>query len=510
MGRFLEVEDVVIMMQYLYDQADPREKPFPGPQVRATFAALAVTCRAFHKPAMNALWRDIGIMDLLRAVANCSAPQDWDRIYVQVQGVRSFHLRFLSEYQTIEKDTVRVLDTLRSRGSYVFPNLVELECDMHSNHTVYSYAHLLAGPSLRRLSFNQLSRYRLFDSYPSSPLLEMLDKITLAYPGITDFSCQCLWPISQWPQSFDRLEKLRSLSLSIVLNPAVMTGVTTLPYLQHLKICLSGWPNPEQLAALNSPFPHITSLSISVIYQPLRLIACARVAQYFPQLQTLRVVCVYNTRHPSVSECRRLLTILGRCLFLVNLAIEGLVPLSPAPMDATDPISPLYALPNVEQLRIGSSKSLGNVDLEQLGKAWPRLRYISIHDLTRTQKFKYAQILSLARLSPSLTVAELHMESPVPEPALIRGISSGEAYPAPNVRFLVLDAIIPFEDHELVARSLLCAFPRLEGITCSAPRETRLFGDMEELFHRSHRFALEDAVLGRWKEVNRIIRETRK
>lgn len=250
---------------------------------------------------------------------------------------------------------------------------------------------------------------------------------------------------------------------------------------------------------------------------PQSLHTCGAVIHLLPQLRSLDITCVYHSitfALPLIQDYNELMNVVGRCPRLIDFGFGNLMTSDaalPASKYATDPLHSLYTVPGIQQLRLHSHDPLGEVALERIGRTWPQLRYLSILD-SGVQKSSYAQILSLARLCPSLSIVHLYIDSPTPDPELMNAVFSGEIQPAQIIKYLVLptNVSIQIQDRTRVAQFLLCAFPGLEGITRFAPNGTRCFGDMQELFHRSYCSPRDDHVLGPWKEMMQIMRRIKK
>jgi hypothetical protein len=108
--RSLEIPEIVdIIFKCLSDtnlDQEQEEEEQERKETTATFCALARTCKAFHYPAIQHLWKDV---DSLRAIAGVFPHSAW-RIEDNKEGdailVRSHSLRLESAFLTIGRKTV--------------------------------------------------------------------------------------------------------------------------------------------------------------------------------------------------------------------------------------------------------------------------------------------------------------------------------------------------------------------------------------------------------------------
>ncbi|KAJ7204232.1 hypothetical protein C8J57DRAFT_1407356, partial [Mycena rebaudengoi] len=117
-------------------------------------AVVARTCRAFHGPALDALWRSTALVNLLRCMPsdlswNVTCDMDWDRVLIYAPRV---HHLFSNSYDC---DLSKVLPVSACLPPRLFPHLQRLHWG-HSDND-FRYIHLFLGPGITELSFTTVA-----------------------------------------------------------------------------------------------------------------------------------------------------------------------------------------------------------------------------------------------------------------------------------------------------------------------------------------------------------------
>lgn len=272
-------------------------------------AALARTCKTFHNPALNALWKvqyslvpalrcfpeDLwersssrgemtflvsgyavvknAVLDSLQAFRRPLSPTDWDRPMTYWPRIRNFRI-FLDHEEEPSTDVVETL-RLCFPGTYLFPNIQELHLH-RDNPTALPFFGILFAPKLTRITLtpgDSMTRLSLLPAlgvkYPDLTDVDLMNhRITLSPPILRSISAfLCL------------LTRLESLAVANI-DANTLNHVSQLPNLKSLFLeqLLAFEPSP---ASYSSRFPaleklHLGSTTPQIVIQIIRTIQSRR------------------------------------------------------------------------------------------------------------------------------------------------------------------------------------------------------------------------------------------
>ncbi|KAF5361643.1 hypothetical protein D9758_007301 [Tetrapyrgos nigripes] len=387
-----------------------------------TLANLALTCRTFQEPALDALWWSISSLDPLRRLM----PDDlWDR-------VENSELRQVSRRRIEPSDFIRwsfyvgrvrkICDWARMRDDHVQFPIFHSSADSHFLAIPESYA-IQFFPNLEQLDISSfvhgqpsqtpinaylrpsLKDLRLFVKFPDTCFDALCEALRQTCPALEHFLCRTSSMGSPWPDftphpipAFSKLvmelsflKELRCPKIHI--QDHVIHHLSQLPKLQILDIgnavedfvgCLRSLPRFS-----SPPFPNLHYLElmveelcsatvdlVQVISSDIKQLTLKHNILFVPKEQHLHnfFQTLASTRW---KKSLRFLSIQGEA---GSATLESEVWVSPDYRVTPNTLKPLLALPELEDLDLDLEIAfeLDNAMLGSMAQAWPNLSSLRI------------------------------------------------------------------------------------------------------------------------------------
>ncbi|KAF8064285.1 hypothetical protein FPV67DRAFT_212879 [Lyophyllum atratum] len=396
-------EILAAVFQHFRDMEDREEGS-------AILARLAVTCKSFKEPALDALWyrlpsfhRLIGCLppdaiDKQRGgrfpryhrLTRRLGPNDFDRIQSYASRVKI--LLGLDQPELLDPILLPVLLSQNPNPGPLLSTLRSLNISIDLfNHQAF-YPRLVVGPTLKAITlFTHAALGASMVDYP----WDNVQKVLMTHPiALESFkihaSTSNIIPFSDSPPVL--VELIHSFKHIKVLDvPTFCAGYSTfshlasLPELQELSISGIG---AELALLVDVPFPNLRKLQLRIQH----LIFCETFFQFprFQQLQSLKIV-----RNADVGPTWNIAQFFLH--FRTGQALPALTSLDiripfkhyrpPRTSNLASPISlqtlePLFTIVNLTTLRINVDTpfNLNLSDLVKIGTAWPHLRVLELQD----------------------------------------------------------------------------------------------------------------------------------
>lgn len=320
------------------------------------------------------------------------------------------------------------------------------------------------------------------------------------------------------------------------MSIAAAIELARLPHLQDLSISLRDIHNIADFndAATIRPllpeedrFPSLSHLSVRVtspanwilLFQTIPLNNLSRLTQ---------LSLCYNSWDASQSldlsdDAETIFAVIGHCVQLRELALTIYAPSDVSHPSLNNPFKPLYPLKNLEKVVLEYTDiQLDNIDLLEIGRAWPRLVSLNIqchlHNLpgVEPKKFTLSDILYLGQACPTLVDVSLDVEDSLPDPALTSLLQSGEMAPASAIQYLLLripTSPLP-QDYRKIVQFFQSAFPSLQIVyNYFATLFGALSSDLAMLImkhHREGKLSPHPDSPGEWTHVDDLLSKIRK
>ncbi|KAJ7725432.1 hypothetical protein DFH07DRAFT_970875 [Mycena maculata] len=239
MDRRINIPEI---LDIIFSHICPADDYFVGKGVK-DLAALARTCKTFHNPALDALWKDqYSLFPALRCLPDdiwdrsvfkrALVPADWEHAMTYWARIRTFQIFSFSPSE-ISPDACEML-RLCCPGEYLFPNLREIHW-LEEESTVFPVIGIFLALRLSTI------RLRLFPG-TSLTQLSFLSSLGVKYPNLTDVDLRGRGGVSFPPQLMRSvsallcpLKNLQSFSVNS-LDAAVFQHLVRLPQLQDLLV----------------------------------------------------------------------------------------------------------------------------------------------------------------------------------------------------------------------------------------------------------------------------------
>ncbi|KIP07563.1 hypothetical protein PHLGIDRAFT_414883 [Phlebiopsis gigantea 11061_1 CR5-6] len=346
---------------------------------RATYAALARTCRAFYEPAANALWEDLSdVAPLVRALPQytwsmsqtgsikflCSPAMDeWKRFIANAARVKKLRL---SGSKSLKK-LLRTISLGLPTGESPFPNLRRLVLKSIEIETM-SHASIAIHPGLTGIQIHDCN------SAAMCSLLACLGRTCLSLQFL---SADCPIPIDAAP-IFTRFPSLQTFEC-----PCSGPERIPLPHLAALSTLHS-------LSTLLPPDSGVRKLDPAVAFKSLRtlklhgIVSSSTLTLFLRSVssRTLRDLYMDCDLDPPSGFLAELFDVISTFAALQSLSLNmGTMPVDRDGGSANYVCSlePLYRLPLLRDLRLNSVvvTPLTNEIIPSLGKIWPDLRNLN-------------------------------------------------------------------------------------------------------------------------------------
>ena len=137
-----------------------------------------------------------------------------------------------------------------------------------------------------------------------------------------------------------------------------------------------------------------------------------------------------------------------------------------------------------------------DVDMNNLGKAWPALSHLTLQPFHEQGAVTFRGTLLLVQHCPRLAHLDVRLKDCSLDRQLLDDLLCGTLHPSPSLKFLVAgvfeyDTPVVTEDANVWAQLILSAFPALDQVLVSGLLHDRRHPRSQE---------------GVWKEVNDILR----
>ncbi|KAG6328415.1 hypothetical protein ID866_10674 [Astraeus odoratus] len=435
---------------------------------RQTLVSLAITCRAFHKPALDVLWEKLDSLNPLvktqasppRQLQTSIKKNDWTTFEKYASRVKVLARPYSKSSARSQYNTIMALVKCReANSSPLLPNLTELVWEDLGLSNVTR-----PDPSsLRHLIGERVTSITL-NIYDSS-LISVLSELSLACPNVTSFTVRVPPPsfphviavVRQWT-------KLRSFR-SLALPQEMMDELLAFVGLECLSIELGNPSDPTfsgvlpgtlRAFSLHEGNAECHAQYLSNVYGS-------------PQELTLRV-CVDGSSIEGVAKLLHLLPERFDHAALHEFSSELTSSYEPGlrtfQLDLRF-LRPLFAFRNLRTVDL-ETYGIGGLDdaaLDAIARAWPALEHFALGtgstSLTRPQTTMNA-LVALLRHCPSLTRLHLPFDATVVVQAV--EISDGVV----NVRITSMKVgSSPIQDADAIAAYLARLMPRLRSIASS-------------------------------------------
>ncbi|KAF8218381.1 hypothetical protein K438DRAFT_25811 [Mycena galopus ATCC 62051] len=482
----LQIPEVVAL---ICTQISPTETP-------ETLAALARTCKAFSDPALDILWRNASLANVLNCLPHLETgtftdgsdfsipllPSDWERVLVYSKRVRQL---------TMEGDdyTAPYLETLRLcfPGQHLFPNIEDLDWGVLEK-PIFPHIAFFLGPRLTTLSVGYFS---------TAAHLSFLGIVAIRCPLLAVveivFSDDLQLELDQM-DGMKLVNHLRSLSYFVralrhlktltvpSLDCAAFDHIARLPTFASLTLT-NQFPIITVAASTNPPdgrlFGSLQSLSLtgttidvlSAIIAQVTQASIRNVWVSFPELTTSHVlVQLYAAIAASCSHGS-----------LTNLSLHYPSSFNPQTASAFSMsgshLRPLFAYTNITEVSLWAPAGfeLDDAIVADMARAWPHIRRLklSASDTHIQPTVTLGSLLYFARHCPTLAFLHLALNA-----TTIPKLQSGTG--AERVQQLCLQILYlpssPITSSTLVAVFLSNVFPNLDQVG-GVPNNWRAVGE---------------------------------
>ncbi|GJE95694.1 hypothetical protein PsYK624_118800 [Phanerochaete sordida] len=387
---------------------------------------MALTCRGFFDPAMDALWRHprdgMCLVDLLTdtsfARVNMDgesvemmalrppSASDWVRFSKYARRVHTLDVISYTETTDLPLHWCAVLEHFP--GIQALPRLRSVlwewapECNC-------SHAPLLITPPLRKLVVDGLDERgiaQLIDVLPGcSETMEYLEISTRFLGEREPQLAEGLW------QALAMLQRVGHLDISLY-SPKAFRHLASLSNVKTLRLVIDSL----DLEDTRLPFPSLTSFDISA-KTDMDAVAKLLRRMALPALKHLNII--YHIIHrgtvplhrPTAAHVQLVVQEVSKLTSLRSLTIKSSRPSSRDPVEALDAsvLAPLHALRELETLDLSVlAFSLTAADIEPMARSWPRMQCLRLYQSRALFGERPLRMLSLddilpfARLCPHL------------------------------------------------------------------------------------------------------------
>ncbi|KAG1752913.1 hypothetical protein EDB19DRAFT_973715 [Suillus lakei] len=477
---------------------------------RGSLPGLALTCRAFEGPALDALWRNL---PALEPFLNCLPTHLWGFSFrgelillkpIDTKAWATF-CKYASRVRSITQsgDPSSILEHLRIimlsypyPSSTMFPNLRSLAWNADQTPHAIEFLRMAFVPSLLSLDLRISSL--------SPALMSILSTIGTTCPNLTSFRPQVQDPIMNQeivPFLTQTICQLRHLSALTVceLEDQGMAHVTQLKSLKTLWLYIrpsflrQTGSSPQSLALEHLDFLGFQSLELDHMTDFLRSLRTVR----SKHITAIFSSNVFGQQSDSLSGFCAML--LERCdndtLEAITLCEQFYNTFHNVYAQPND-FGPLRLLRNLTHLdvEVACTISISDDELSELVKAWPKLQIFRLscyHVPNNTTLPTFHGLINVLRLCPELVSLSLVIDTTQLDGIDVK--SPGNGIRNNDLQELVLgNSLISSPlDVALVLSSL---FPNLAEVNL-APW---IGGPLDGVFDKPR-------AVGQWKSVNRLL-----
>ncbi|KAG1870775.1 hypothetical protein DFJ58DRAFT_24470 [Suillus subalutaceus] len=448
--------------------------------------ALASTCRAFERPALNILWRDLQSPEPLikclpsdlfstdRGRMVSQKPPDsmmWDTLCKYTSRVQSITATQSCRLAAIIEPLSFLMLSCPSAPASLFPNLRKLIWFADGTHSAAEFLRMALVPSLLVLDVRISSVSSAFLSVLSSvgALCPHLQDMALRIQPVTGESFRKISPFVTQPIS--RLHHLHSLLVWDLGNQGI-EHVMQLRALRSLYLDLRTYSAWERKSRLEFPGFHdlkILGLSTDTFKRASNFLSSLRV------MESKEIKVDFNqVAHPSTSGSTTLsqfFTILQeRC---DTDKLEGFTLFGISGKVRAEPgvFMPLQACRNLTRLSVerGCNISISDEELCQLVRDWPKLEVLKIscyNPVDNTTMPTLHGLIELLQLCPILTSLALVIDATKLDGIDLKSPGGGSCNK--HLKHLVLGNS-PVGTPLKVALILSGIFPNLEQVNLDCP-----------------------------------------
>ncbi|KAG2111176.1 uncharacterized protein F5147DRAFT_771909 [Suillus discolor] len=354
----------------------------------SSLPSFASTCRAFERPALNALWRDL---QSVKPVVKClprnlfgsgleggvalREPLDdrmWHTLVKYTSRVHS--ITVLDDMEAIDLLCAIILSCSSAPAS-LFPNLHKLKWHASGTHCAAQVLRMVFVPSLLELNMDIPSA--------SSAFLSVLSTLGTSCPRLQNMSLNYgpSFPILSFKaspfitRSISQLHHLHTLSVCDL----GIQGIKHLTELRALESLSLKFTDPSDWDTVDLSFPgfhNLQSLGLSTV--TMEQASSFLSSLQFVRTKEIRVDFVHQDESTAIPQLFAIIQ--ERC---DNDKLESISLHGDDPEDThtgQSIFAPLYACRNLTQLLIGSVCyiSMSNKELGRLATAWPKLQVLQI------------------------------------------------------------------------------------------------------------------------------------
>ncbi|KAG1781719.1 hypothetical protein EV702DRAFT_603098 [Suillus placidus] len=385
--------------------------------------ALASTCRAFERPALNILWMDLqspeplikclpsDLFSIDRERLVLQKPPDgmiWDTLCKYTSRVHSITATQSRRLTAIIEPLSSLMLSCPSASASLFPNLRKLIWFADGTHSAVAFLRMTLVPSLLVLDVRISSASSAFLSVLSSvgALCPHLQDMALRIQPVTDESFRKISLFVTQPIS--QLYHLHSLLVWDLGNQGIK-HVMRLRALRSLSLDLRTFLACERKSRLEFPGFH------DLIFLGLSTDSFKRASNFLSSLRVMEskeIKIDFNqVAHPSTSGSTTLsqfFTILQERCDTDKLEDFTLLGISGKVRAEPGVFMPLQACPNLTRLSVerGCDISISDEELCQLVRNWPKLEVLKIscyNPIDNTTMPTLHGLIELIRLCPILT-----------------------------------------------------------------------------------------------------------
>ncbi|KIM90987.1 hypothetical protein PILCRDRAFT_1215 [Piloderma croceum F 1598] len=420
MHHCLKIPEILtIIFESLNNNDSESFRPYTDYQ---TFFALALVCRNFLEPALDALWREQGSFAQLiqtlptdawrvsGGVLSITRPlvaSDWERFYFYAKRM-TYVTVWLSDLRRPRLDPdVYPTIVLSHRPLPLLDNLRQLHCH-GANIRMWNVTPFL-GPKLTRFSMIFPRGTIAFET------TSVLASLPIHTPSLQDLriygSTETSLPVCALVCA---LHDLHTLMLNrIPLTTECISHLSALSNLQKLHATITR-DEPTQISSSirQASFPSLTELFITVD----TLTIATDFFEHFLRSSPLQTVKISIRDAPSSQHIHQCFSAMRRhCSMsaMKNISLVSHVDADIVVMDVLDPraIRSLFSFSNLEVFKfinLISFRNIGNADIVGIARAWPHLRELSLHCL-RCDAFQHLAAVTVDGLLPLANCASLKL-----------------------------------------------------------------------------------------------------
>ncbi|KAG1750877.1 hypothetical protein EDB19DRAFT_1871440 [Suillus lakei] len=474
--------------------------------------ALASTCRAFERSALNILWRDLQSLEpLIQCLPSdlfstdeghmvLQKPPDgmmWDTLCKYTSRVHSIAVTQSRRLAIIIEPLSLLMLSCPLAPASLFPNLHKLTWSADGSHSAAEFLRMALVPSLSDLDVRISSASSAFLSVLSSvgALCCHLQDMSLKVQRTTDDAFRQISPFVTLPIS--QLRNLHSLSVWDLGNQGI-EHVMQLPALRSLRLDLrtsSAWERNLHLQFLGFHDLNFLGLSIDTFERASNFLSSLRVVES----KAIKVGFNSQPAHPSASGSTMLsqfFTVLQERCDNDKLESFFLYGFSGKVRAELEVFTPLHACRNLTRLFVerGCDISVSDEELCQLLKDWPKLEVLKIScyvAIDNTTIPTFHGLITLLQLCPALTSLALVVDATKLDGINLKCPGGGSCNK--NLKHLILGNS-PVESPLKVALILSGLFPHLEQVNLDC------WGSSQIKFVRQKKLEMEQ-----WASVNNFL-----